>query len=329
MTPEESEVTIKQLQKENRILQRKLSRSEADRGKLEQNNRMREALLKRVIAEVQESEGILEIKNRDLQQALNDLHQVQDKLIESEKMAALGNLVAGVAHEINTPVGTSITLASTLADETQGFIDAIQEGQLKRSVLAHYIHIAQESTHLILSNLHRAAELVQSFKQVAVDQSHLEQRTFGLKDYLEEVIISLSPYLKRYPHDVIVEGDAEIKIDSYPGAIAQVVTNLVTNSLAHAYPNGGKGQLRFRVKHSEEQIVLEYSDDGCGIPEAHLGKVFEPFFTTARHQGGSGLGLHIVYNLMTQTLQGTIDIDSIQGKGTTFIMKLPTCIPDE
>jgi two-component system, NtrC family, sensor kinase len=329
MTPEESDLTIKQLQKENRILQRKLERSEADRVKLENNNRMREALLKRVIAEVQESESNLESNNRDLQKALDDLHQVQDQLVESEKMAALGNLVAGVAHEINTPVGNSITLASTLADETQVFLNAIQEGKLKRSALTQYVNIAQESTYLLLSNLQRAAELVQSFKQVAIDQATLEHRSFALKDYLEEVVLSLSPNLKRYSHDVIVEGDPQLMIDSYPGAIAQVVTNLVTNSLTHAYPDGSKGQLRFQISDQGTQILLQYCDDGCGIPETHLSKVFEPFFTTARHQGGSGLGLHIVYNLMTQTLQGSIDIQSMQGKGTTFMLKLPRCIDAE
>lgn len=326
MTPETDEATIKQLQKENRILQKKLERSEADRAKLEDNNRKKEALLKRVITEVQASESTLEIKNRDLEQALHDLHQVQDKLVESEKMAALGALVAGVAHEINTPVGTSITLASTLADETKTFVNAIQTGQLKRSVLTQYVNIAQESTYLLLSNLNRAAELVQSFKQVAVDQASLEHRTFDLKAYLEEVITSLSPTLKKYPHEVIVEGDDGIVIDSYPGAIAQLVTNLVTNSLTHAYPNGEIGRLSFKVTLQATHILLDYSDDGCGIPKEHLGKVFEPFFTTARHQGGSGLGLHIVYNLMTQTLHGNIEIQSIEDKGTHFKMKLPLSI---
>jgi two-component system, NtrC family, sensor kinase len=326
MQPEDYEAALKQLQKENRILQKQLERSEADRAKLEHHNRMKEAILKRVIAEVQDAKNILESKNQDLQFTLEELHDMQDQLVESEKMAALGNLVAGVAHEINTPVGTCITLASTLADETKTFLGAIQTGQLKRSILTRYVDIAQESTHLLLSNLNRAAELVQSFKQVAVDQASLEHRTFDLKAYLEEVIVSLSPTLKKYPHEVIIEGDNGIIIDSYPGAIAQVVTNLVNNSLIHAYPSGDTGRLSFKVTRQAEHVLLNYSDDGCGIPEDHLSKVFDPFFTTARHQGGSGLGLHIVYNLMTQNLHGEIEIQSEQGKGTSFRMKLPLFI---
>jgi two-component system, NtrC family, sensor kinase len=326
MQLEDYEAALKQLQKENRILQKQLERSETDRAKLEHHNRMKEASLKRVIAEVQDAKNILESKNQDLQLALEELHDMQDQLVESEKMAALGNLVAGVAHEINTPVGTSITLASTLADETKTFLDAIQTGQLKRSILTHYVNIAQESTYLLLSNLNRAAELVQSFKQVAVDQASLEHRTFDLKVYLEEVIVSLSPFLKKYSHEVVVAGDDGIIIDSYPGAIAQLVTNLVNNSLIHAYPGGETGRLSFKVIRQAEHILLNYSDDGCGIPEEHLSKVFDPFFTTARHQGGSGLGLHIVYNLMTQNLHGEIEIQSELGKGTHFKMKLPLSI---
>jgi two-component system, NtrC family, sensor kinase len=324
MNPEDYEAELKQLQKENRILQKKLERSEADRSRVEHQNRMKEVILKRMITEVQDAKNILESRNHDLELALDDLHQTQDKLVESEKMAALGNLVAGVAHEINTPVGTSITLASTLADETQKFLDAVQTGQLKRSILANYANIAQESTYLLLSNLNRAAELVQSFKQVAVDQASLEHRTFDLKAYLDEVIVSLSPSLKKYSHEIIVTGEDGIVIDSYPGAIAQLVTNLINNSFTHAYPTGETGQLSFMITRQPESILLEYSDDGCGIPAEHLSKVFEPFFTTARHQGGSGLGLHIVYNLVTQTLHGEIEIQSEQGEGTSFKIKLPS-----
>ncbi|PSB31901.1 sensor histidine kinase [Stenomitos frigidus] len=228
---------------------------------------------------------------------------MQDQLVEAEKMAALGNLVAGVAHEINTPVGTSITLASTLMDETQQFADAVESGALRRSTLSNYLDIARESATLILSNLTRAGELVQSFKQVAVDQSSLGQRTFAVKPYLEEVVVSLSPQFKQALHRMRIEGDETVMIHSYPGALAQVVTNLVNNSLIHAYQPGEQGQLGFNVVQQNEQVTIFYYDRGRGIPELVLGKIFEPFFTTAREKGGTGLGLHITYNLVTQNRQ--------------------------
>ncbi|MBN3898660.1 MAG: AAA family ATPase [Nostoc sp. NOS(2021)] len=262
-------------------------------------------------------------RTQELSQALKDLKATQKQLVESEKMAALGGLVAGVAHEINTPVGTSITVASTLADETRLFITAVEQGQLKRSVLNNYLEIAKESTDLILSNLNRAGELVQSFKQVAVDQTSLEQRTFVVKQYLEEIVTSLNPKLKEASHTLTVTGDETVKIDSYPGALAQIVTNLVMNSLTHAYQLHESGQLHIEVKREGERIVIQYSDDGCGIPQQNLNKIFEPFFTTARQKGGSGLGLHIVYNLVTQKLQGKIDVYSEVEKGTLFTVTLP------
>ncbi|MEH2105471.1 trifunctional serine/threonine-protein kinase/ATP-binding protein/sensor histidine kinase [Nostoc sp.] len=262
-------------------------------------------------------------RTQELSQAVEDLKSTQKQLVESEKMAALGGLVAGVAHEINTPVGTSITVASTLADETRSFITAVEQGQLKRSVLNNYLEIAKESTDLILRNLNRAGELVQSFKQVAVDQTSLEQRTFVVKQYLEEIVTSLNPKIKRASHTLTVTGDETVRIDSYPGALAQIITNLVMNSLTHAYQLHESGQLRIQVKQEGERIVIQYSDDGCGIPQENLNKIFEPFFTTARQKGGSGLGLHITYNLVTQKLQGTIDVYSEVEKGTIFTVTLP------
>jgi len=326
MEPENYVSEMQQLQKEIRILKKKLDRSELDRVQLETINRNKESLLRRVIGELQDSQAILEKKSTDLEKAVQELTMMQVKLVEAEKMAALGSLVAGVAHEINTPVGTSITLASTLLDETQIFLGALASGTLKRSLLNHYLEIAQESAGLILNNLNRAGELIQSFKQVAVDQSTLEQRTFMVKPYLEEVLTSLSPQFKQTSHTVRVEGDSSISIHSYPGALAQVATNLVTNSLIHAYLPGAKGNLQFEVRLHQDQVIIHYTDDGCGIPQGLISKVFEPFFTTAREKGGTGLGLHITYNLITQTLQGKIEIQSEVGQGTQFIITLPISI---
>ncbi|MGD1909514.1 MAG: AAA family ATPase [Rivularia sp. (in: cyanobacteria)] len=267
-------------------------------------------------------------RTQQLSQTLEDLKATQKQLVESEKMAALGSLVAGVAHEINTPVGTSITAASTLKDETQSFNNALTQGKLKRSSLNNYLEIANETSTLILNNLNRASDLIQSFKQVAVDSSHLEKRNFAIKPYIEEVLSSLAPKFKNTALTFTVEGDNNIEIDTYPGAIAQIVTNLAMNSLNHAYQPGEKGQIHFQISQQHDEISMEYSDDGCGIPPNNLSKIFEPFFTTARSQGGTGLGLHIVYNLITQKLQGQIDVKSEVNLGTIFIITLPLCFVD-
>ncbi|MEO1376952.1 MAG: HAMP domain-containing sensor histidine kinase, partial [Cyanobacteria bacterium J06635_10] len=267
-------------------------------------------------------------RTQQLSQTLFDLKATQKQLVESEKMAALGSLVAGVAHEINTPVGTSITAASTLKDETQSFNNALTQGKLKRSSLNNYLEIANETSTLILNNLNRASDLIQSFKQVAVDSSHLERRSFAIEPYIKEILSSLAPKFKYTALTFTVEGDNNIEIDTYPGAIAQIVTNLVMNSLNHAYQPGEKGQIRFQISQQQDEISIEYSDDGCGIPPNNLGKIFEPFFTTARSKGGTGLGLHIVYNLITQKLQGQIDVRSEVNLGTIFIITLPLCFVD-
>ncbi|MGB7520657.1 MAG: HAMP domain-containing sensor histidine kinase [Spirulinaceae cyanobacterium] len=183
--------------------------------------------------------------------------------------------------------------------------------------------MAQESSQLILGNLQRAGELVQSFKQVAVDQTNLEVRRFAVKPYLHEVIISLKPQLKKTAHTLTLEGDDTIEVESYPGAFSQIVTNLVINSLIHGYQQGKSGSLYFAVEQQKDRVEIEYKDDGQGINQENLTKIFEPFFTTARNRGGSGLGLHLVYNLVTQKLQGTIQVQSQEGSGTIFKISLP------
>ena len=265
-------------------------------------------------------------RTRELSDTLAELKATQTKLVESEKMAALGNLVAGVAHEINTPVGTSITVASNLAAKTQTFVNSISQGQLKRSVLNNYLEIAQQSSDLLVQNLHRAGELVHSFKQVAVDQSNLELRTFKVKEYIEGVLLSLAPQLKTSPHKITVSGDANLTLNSYAGCLAQVVTNLVMNSLKHAYPQDKPGELHWEILSEEKGLKIIYTDDGCGIPRENLSRIFEPFFTTKRNEGGTGLGLHIVYNLITHKLSGSIEVDSRVGEGTRFSLTLPSII---
>lgn len=262
-------------------------------------------------------------RTNELEEILKTLQSTQNQLIEAEKMAALGNLVAGVAHEINTPVGLGVTVASDLETETKSFVMAYRKGKLTQSALKQYLNRAMRSSQLILDNLEWAAELVQSFKQVAVDQTSLEKRSVLVKSYLEETILSLTPELKRTKHTLSIEGDEGITLNSYPGALSQVITNLLMNSITHAYPEDEAGHLHFKLTQQQERVRIEYSDDGCGIPADHLPKIFEPFFTTARNRGGSGLGLHIVYNLVSQTLKGTIHCQSQVGVGSKFVIQLP------
>ncbi len=275
------------------------------------------------IIENKQAEEALAKRTQELSDALDHLKTTQRQLVESEKMASLGRLVAGIAHEINTPIGIGVTAASTLADRTTETVTAYDNKQLKGSALKAYFNTAQISSNLVLNNLNRAAELIQSFKQVAVDQSNLEKRSFAVKKYLQDILISLKPHLKKTPHQITVNGDEQIEINTYPGAFSQIMTNLVMNSLRHAYPKGETGNLCFELKLDSEHLIVEYSDDGCGIPPENLAKIFEPFFTTARAQGGTGLGLHIVFNLVTQKLNGTIRCESALGQGTTFFIEIP------
>jgi signal transduction histidine kinase len=260
---------------------------------------------------------------------LQELQNTQTELIRSEKMAALGRLVAGVAHEINTPIGNALLAASVLQNETQAFDESYQQGGLKRATLCAYLETAIESSSLMLRNLNSAAQLIQSFKQVAVDRVSLEKRTFEVIPYIKSVLTSLEPQLKQTEHQIAVSGDVSLKMLSYPGALSQIVTNLVMNSTLHAYQPGERGTLGFALTQQGNRVLVEYMDDGCGIPSSDREKIFEPFFTTARDRGGSGLGLHIVHNIVTQNLQGTICCESATGLGTKFILNLPLQISDE
>jgi len=295
------------------------------------------------ITERKQAELQLTQKTEELSQALETLKSTQQELVRSAKMAALGNLVAGVAHEINTPVGTAIMTASTLENASQEIMNSLAQGDLKRSSFESYLQVATECSHLILNNLQQAGELIQSFKQVAVDQSSLQRRTFELRAYLQEVISNLMPNIKGTPHTIVLRGDAYIQLSSYPGAIAQIITNLVINSLTHAYPDNTSGKITISFepyplsepepfKQSEQApkaVLIRYQDDGCGIAIEDQGRIFEPFYTTARDQGGSGLGLHLVYNLVTQKLAGSIQLSSRPDHGTTFTITLPVKLAAE
>ncbi len=280
---------------------------------------LNEDLEYRVAARTREFEDA----NNSLQETLAYLSQAQEQLVEAEKMASLGGLVAGVAHEINTPVGIGVTAASHLHSEILRLRQSYQRGEMKRSELESFFSAGSRSSEIILANLRRAAELIRSFKQVAVDQSCDQVRRFNLRSYLDEVVTSLGPNIRRSGHSIEVACPDSIDIDGHPGALAQIVTNLVTNSLAHAYDDGQSGRLHISARREDDRIHLVYRDDGKGIPEQNLPRIFEPFFTTRRGQGGSGLGLNITYNLATQTLRGSIACTSTLGEGTEFRVSFP------
>lgn len=257
-----------------------------------------------------------------LAQAYDNLKEMQTQIIQQEKMASLGSLVAGIAHEINTPLGVGVTAVSHLKQLTEEFVKLYEMGSLKRKDLLTYVEDTQEALSIIYTNLARAAQLIKSFKQVSVDQSSEGRRLFEVKPYLEEILLSLQPKLKHRQVSLRVECEEGIKLDSFPGAFAQIITNLLTNSLLHAYEPEERGIITIQVQRQGEDLQVIYTDDGKGMDAVTLEKIYDPFFTTKRGVG-SGLGLVVVYNLVTQQFAGTIKCESALGKGTTFFMRWP------
>ncbi|MEO5371170.1 MAG: GAF domain-containing sensor histidine kinase [Magnetococcus sp. DMHC-1] len=287
------------------------------------------ALIKR-----QESKDAIQSLNEDLEKRVTErteelrsslvaLKRTQERMIQSEKMAALGGLVAGVAHEIKTPVGSSFTTVTFLSEATRAMAQAFQSNQIKRSQLGQFLSDLEEGLKIIILNLQKAGDLVQSFKMVAVDQTSQDKRKFNVAKYIQDVLLSLAPRLKKTRHAVTVHCPADLEINSYPGALSQVLTNLIHNSLLHGFETQDDGFITITIEVQEKNVSLTYADTGKGMDEATRKKIFDPFFTTKRGQGGSGLGMHIVYNLVTQTLQGSIQCTSEPGKGTAFHIQIP------
>jgi ligand-binding sensor domain-containing protein/signal transduction histidine kinase len=266
----------------------------------------------------------LRTANAELRRTLEQLTLAQRQLLESEKMAALGGLVAGVAHEINTPLGVTVTAASHLQEECARMARLVADNNLTPVDLSDFQATAQESAQIILRNLNRADRLVRSFKLIAVDQTTEERRVIELGAYLNEILTSLGPVLKKSPHRVTITCPDSLPLNTYPGALYQIVSNLVMNSLMHAFDPGQAGAISIEAKVAGAMVLLRYTDDGKGMSEEVRSQIFEPFFTTRRGQGGSGLGMHVVYNLVTQLLKGSIRVESSPGAGATFEIFLPT-----
>jgi signal transduction histidine kinase len=267
-------------------------------------------------------EAQVNARRAELSATMEELQLMQDQIVASEKLAALGGLVAGVAHEINNPVGIAVTAASHLVDATTEFGKQYAAGPLRRSTLDTFTTVATDSAQTILTNLRRAADLVAGFKQVAVDQAGEARREFAVGPYLHDVLASLGPRLRGSKHILDLDAPTDLSLTSYPGALAQVTTNLVLNSLLHAYPDGRGGRMHFTVTRTGAGARIVYTDDGNGIPDDVLPRVFEPFFTTRRDSGCTGLGLHIVHNLVTGRLGGQIAVRSEPGVGTEFTIDL-------
>lgn len=270
----------------------------------------------------------LTIAKTAAESALNTLQQTQESLVQAEKMAALGGLVAGVAHEINTPIGVILMSSTHLKAETDKVSDRYQQGELSGDELEDYFDTARQSVRLMTINSQRAAGLINSFKQVAVDQASGERREFELKSYIEEILLSLHPKLKRTAVSITLECPENLLVDSYPGVLSQILTNFIINSLQHAYQPDQAGRLSICVTLlPDDSIKLVYSDDGRGIPQELQSKIFDPFFTTQRGKGGSGLGLHIVYNAVRQILKGRLQMHSAFAQGTMFTIYFPRVCP--
>jgi len=262
--------------------------------------------------------------------ALRNLRETQNSLIEAEKLAALGRLVAGVAHEVNNPVGISLTVASSLERKIALFAEEVARGELRRSSLNDFVATNRDAASQLVANLNRAAELIQSFKQVAADRNYSDKRTFDLGDLTEQVIMSLRPGLRKHNVKLTVACEPDLTMNSYPGPYGQVLTNLFLNALAHAFPDGKGGAVDIKVRESgPDNVEMVFSDDGCGMSADVRRKAFDPFFTTRRDRGGTGLGLHIVYNIVTSRLGGHLDLDSRSGEGTRIRIVLPRVAPME
>jgi len=275
------------------------------------------------------AENELRASKERAEKALEDLREAQQNLIAAEKLAALGGLVAGVAHEVNNPIGISLTVASSFARRCDDFGKEVAAGPLRRSRLDEFLEGGKDAANQLVANLQRAGELVQSFKQVAVDRSHADRRQFDLRESTDQIIASLRPVLKKSQIALTVDVPADIVMDSYPGSYGQVLTNLFLNSVIHAFPDGRAGSVIVEARQVRDGVDIFVSDDGVGMSEEIQRRALDPFFTTRRNEGGTGLGLHIIFNLVTQQLGGRLTFESRLGWGTRFRITIPRVAPGE
>jgi signal transduction histidine kinase len=271
------------------------------------------------------TEDELRAAKEKAESALLELNTAQQNLIDAERLAALGGLVAGVAHEVNNPIGISLTVASSFARRAELFAGELSTGGgLRRSQLDEFVRSSRDAAQQLVGNLTRAGELIQSFKQVAVDRSHAERRPFNLSEATDQIIASLRPILKRAPIALTVDVPEGLTIDGYPGSYGQILTNFFLNAVNHAFNDGRAGTISVSARpRGHDDVEIIFADDGAGMTPDVQRQAFDPFFTTRRNEGGTGLGLHIVYNLVTQQLGGRMMLESRVGQGTTFRIIMP------
>lgn len=270
------------------------------------------------------TEDELRTAKEKAESALLELSAAQQNLIDAERLAALGGLVAGVAHEVNNPIGISLTVASSFARRAETFENDLKTEPLRRSKLDEFVRTSRDASHQLVANLQRAGELIQSFKQVAVDRSHAERRQFSLSEATDQIVASLRPVLKKAVITLSVDVPEGLLIDGYPGAYGQILTNLFLNAVNHAFANGRSGTIMISARgRGADDVEIIFADDGAGMTPDVQRQAFDPFFTTRRNEGGTGLGLHIVYNLVTQQLGGRMMLESRLGQGTTFRITMP------
>ncbi len=286
----------------------------------EVNKRTEELLELNTLLEKQNEELIR--KKEELQYTFENLQKTQEQLIESERMAALGGLVAGVTHEINTPVGIGVTAISNLIEEVQKMAELYKKDEISRKDFKEFLQSTHDAGKLIQKNLERTASLIQSFKQVSVDQVSEQQRVFKIKSYFDDIIRSLSPKFKHKDITFRIECDERLEVNSFPGTFAQIFTNLLLNTFTHGFHDREKGTVNISVFNNNDTLRLEYQDDGAGISRMDLPHIFEPFYTSDQRKG-TGLGLNIVHNLVEQKLHGNISCDSEPGKGVIFRIEIP------
>lgn len=292
-----------------------------------------QAALQGEVHERRQAEEEVRLLNLSLEARVRErgeaLQQAQQELVQRETLASLGSLVAGVSHELNTPIGNALMATDTAAAALAQLDAMLASGTVRRSELTRGMHLAREGVGLALANLQRSASLVQDFKQVAVDRASLQRRAFNLRRVSEEVAHLLQVSLKTPNCSVELDLPIELVLDSFPGAFGQVLTNLVQNAVIHAFEGRSEGRVAVSVLRSDEhEVALIVSDNGCGIALEHQGEVFKPFFTTRLGQGGSGLGLHLVYSIVRNVLGGEIELESEPGQGTRFTLTLPRRAPD-
>lgn len=277
---------------------------------------------------VKERASALEKANAELFATLETLRRTQNDLVTAEKMASLGSLVAGVAHELNTPIGNSLLMASALNDRVDEFEKSLYQHGLRRSEMTAYLQDTHHACQLMITGLQKAAHLIASFKQVAVDQTHDRRREFDLKTVLQDSLTTFAPRLQRHHCHAQLEVEAGLILDSFPGSLCQIIDNLINNALLHAFEGKEEGNIHIQAKALEGNLIeLIFSDNGAGMSADVLHHVFDPFFTTKMGQGGTGLGMHIVYNIVTGILGGHIEIHSRCGEGSQVIMRLPRKAP--